>query len=136
MHQWMRRTLTCSLLFAVAVAAGVVVRFAPVHLSPFLYKYMGSALWAVALYWFLGMLLPRLPARALFVVASIAACLVEISRRMPERHIDAFRLTLPGRLLLGRYFSWKNIAAYLLAIALTALADAICRTSGRFNRVP
>ena len=37
--------------------------------------------------------------------------------------IDAFRLTLPGTILLGRYFSLKNIAAYILAIVLTAILD-------------
>ena len=37
--------------------------------------------------------------------------------------IDAFRLTLPGKILLGRYFSLKNIAAYILAIALIAILD-------------
>jgi hypothetical protein len=30
---------------------------------------------------------------------------------------------LPGTILLGRYFSIKNILAYLLAIALTAVSD-------------
>jgi hypothetical protein len=37
--------------------------------------------------------------------------------------VDAFRLTLAGRLLLGRFFSLKNIAVYWLAIALAALLD-------------
>ena len=37
---------------------------------------------------------------------------------------DAFRRTLAGQLLLGRYFSARNIVAYLIAIALASLADA------------
>jgi hypothetical protein len=36
---------------------------------------------------------------------------------------DAFRVSLAGRILLGRYFSFRNIAAYWLAIALVALLD-------------
>lgn len=123
MNRPLRRSLLCLMLFALTVAAGIAVRFAPLHLSPFLYKYLGSALWAVALYWFAGMLLPRLPVRMLAAVSVAIALLVEFSRLMPERHVDAFRLTLAGKLLLGRYFAWKNILAYLLGIAVAALVD-------------
>jgi hypothetical protein len=123
MHRPLLRSLICLLLFALTVAAGIAVRFAPLHLSTFLYKYLGSALWAVALYWFVGMLLPRSDALVLIIMSTAIALLVEFSRRVPEVHIDAFRLTLAGRLLLGRYFAWKNIVAYLLGIALAALID-------------
>ncbi len=130
MHRLPRRSFTCLLLFAVTVPVGIAVRFAPLHLSPFLYKYLGSALWAVALYWFVGMLLPRLGVPSLCFVSSVVAVLVEFSRRVPERHVDAFRLTLAGRLLLGRYFAWKNILAYLVGIALAALVDTVAGWSG------
>ena len=127
-HWPIRRSLICCLLFALTVPLGLAVRFAPLHLSPFFYKYLGSVLWAVALYWFISMLRPRLAPDALFVTASVVALAVEFSRLMPERHIDAFRLTLAGRLLLGRYFSWKNITAYLLGIAAAALLDRSIRS--------
>lgn len=77
----------------------------------------------MAVYWFVAMLLPQLRPRILALIASAIALVVEFSRLIPEPHIDAFRLTLAGRLLLGRYFAWANIAAYLIAIALVALAD-------------
>ncbi len=80
-------------------------------------------LWAMAVYWFIAMLLPRLRPMSLAIVASAIALITEFSRLVPEPHIDAFRLTLAGRLLLGRYFAWANILAYLIAIAITALAD-------------
>jgi hypothetical protein len=37
--------------------------------------------------------------------------------------LDAFRLTLPGVILLGRYFSIRDIVAYWIAIALGAIID-------------
>ncbi len=49
--------------------------------------------------------------------------LVEFSRLVPIAPIDAFRLTLAGKILLGRYFSVKNILAYILAIAFAAILD-------------
>ncbi|WP_269456846.1 DUF2809 domain-containing protein [Terriglobus roseus] len=79
---------------------------------------------AVAVYWLIAMLLPRLRPASLAIIASAIALITEFSRLVPEPHIDAFRLTLAGRLLLGRYFAWPNILAYLIAIAITATADS------------
>ena len=123
----MPRSIACLLLLLATIPVGLAARYAPLHLSRFWTKYLGSALWAVALYWFIAALLPRLRPLALFFVSAMVATLIELSRLIPEPHIDAFRLTLAGRLLLGRFFSVKNIAAYLLAIVFTALADTIFR---------
>jgi beta-N-acetylhexosaminidase len=43
--------------------------------------------------------------------------------------LDAFRLTLPGILLLGRYFSLWDILAYWTGIALAAVLDSRLRTT-------
>jgi Protein of unknown function (DUF2809) len=56
-------------------------------------------------------------------VAAVVAAVVEFSRLWHVPAVDAFRLTLAGRLLLGRFFSLKNIVAYWLAIALAAMVD-------------
>jgi hypothetical protein len=119
----MRRSFSCLGMLLVTVAAGIGVRFVPLHLPWFVWKYLGSALWAVALYWFVAMLVPQARSMVLWVIASVAALLVEVSRLMPERHVDAFRLTLAGKLILGRYFSGLNIVAYLVAITFTAWFD-------------
>ena len=119
----MRRSLTTLLLLLLTIPIGLAVRLLPLGLPWFLYKYLGSILWAVALYWFLATLLPKLRPPALATLAIIIATLLELSRLVPIAPIDAFRLTLAGKILLGRYFSLKNIAAYILAITLTATFD-------------
>jgi hypothetical protein len=43
--------------------------------------------------------------------------------------LDAFRLTLPGILLLGRFFSAWDILAYWSAIAAGVLLDRRIRSS-------
>jgi hypothetical protein len=118
----MRRSLT-TLLLLITIPIGLAVRFLPLHLPWFLYKYLGSTLWAVALYWFLATLLPKLRPRSIATIAITIATLLELSRLIPIAPIDAFRLTLAGTILLGRYFSIKNIVAYLFAITLTATLD-------------
>jgi hypothetical protein len=119
----MHRSITALLLLIITIPIGLAVRLLPIGLPWFLYKYLGSTLWAIALYWFLATLLPKLRSRAVATLAILIATLLELSRLIPLPPIDAFRLTFAGKILLGRYFSVKNIAAYILAIALTAALD-------------
>jgi len=119
----MRRFLNAVAVLLFIIPLGLAVRFAPLHLPWFLYKYLGSCLWAAALCWFLAALFPRLAPGALAAIAAVIALAVELSRLVPIPAVDAFRLTLAGRILLGRYFSLKNIAAYWIAIAASALLD-------------
>jgi hypothetical protein len=54
------------------------------------------------------------------------AAAVEFSRLYHTPHLDAFRLSLPGALLLGRIFSLWNLLAYVCGILLgTALDSAV-----------
>jgi hypothetical protein len=119
----MRRSLTALAITLLTIPIGLAVRLLPLHLPWFLYKYLGSALWAIALYWFLAALLPKRRPIAIATIAFIISAVLELSRLIPIAPIDAFRLTFAGKILLGRYFSIKNIAAYLFAIALTATLD-------------
>jgi hypothetical protein len=132
----MRRSLSTLALLLLTIPIGLAVRLLPLHLPWFLYKYLGSALWAIALYWFLATLLPKLRPRAIATIAILIATLLELSRLIPIAPIDAFRLTFAGKILLGRYFSTKNIAAYLLAITLTATLDRLFLSHHQQNPIP
>ena len=119
----MRRSLTSFALLLLTIPIGLAVRFLPLGLPWFLYKYLGSTLWAIALYWLLATLLLKVRPLILASLAITIATLLELSRLIAITPIDAFRETVAGKILLGRYFSLKNIAAYLLAIAFTAILD-------------
>lgn len=130
-----RRRAMCVLLMVITIPLGIAWRMVPLGLSHFFYKYGGSALWAVALYWFIAACLPRLRIGSLASIAAAVAAALEFSRLWHVPAMDAFRVTLAGRLLLGRYFSIKNIAAYWLAIAVAALLDQLLlRRSGTVDR--
>ena len=60
----MRRSITSLILLLITIPVGLAVRLLPLGLPWILYKYLGSALWAIALYWFLAALLPKLRPRA------------------------------------------------------------------------
>ena len=118
-----KRRITYAVLMLITIAVGLAWRMVPLGLSPFWFKYGGSALWAMALYWMIAACLPRLCAVGLGCLAAIVAVVVEFSRLWHMAAVDAFRLTLAGRLLLGRFFSLKNIVAYWIAIVLAGLLD-------------
>jgi hypothetical protein len=110
-------------LLVITIFLGLGWRMLPLGLSPFWFKYGGSALWAMALYWLIAFCFPRYSSAGLAVGTAVVAAVLEFSRLWHLASLDAFRLTLAGRLLLGRYFSLKNIVAYWLGIALAAALD-------------
>ena len=105
------------------VAAGLAVRFAPLGVPPFVSKYGGSILWALMVYWMVSTLLPMWRFFAVVLLAGFIATAVEFVKLYHSPGLDAFRLTLPGILLLGRFFSVGDIVAYWLAIVLGAWLD-------------
>jgi hypothetical protein len=115
--------MICALFLLITIPIGLAIRLLPFGLPWFLYKYLGSLLWAAALYWFLAALLPKLRSRTIAALAITTATLLELTRLIPIAPVDAFRLTFAGKILLGRFFSIKNIVAYILAITLTAILD-------------
>jgi len=123
------RPLALSLvLIAVTMISGLAVRFVPLGLPSAAAKYGGSMLWALMIYWIVS---TALSATRISSVAQLTVAItisVELFKKYHSPSLDAFRLTLPGILLLGRYFSMWDIAAYLLAIAIGVFADRKMRS--------
>jgi hypothetical protein len=114
--------LSAALLF-LTVIAGLAIRFAPLRLPAFIVKYGGSMLWALMIYWLASTLLPRWRIPAVALLAGAIGTAVEFLKLYHAPALDAFRLTLPGILLLGRFFSAWDILAYWTAVCLGALID-------------
>jgi hypothetical protein len=122
------RPLTRSLaLLLVTLIAGLVVRLVPLGLPPFLVKYAGSMLWALMIYWIVSALFARWRLLPVGLIAGGIVAAVEFLKLYHAPGLDAFRLTLPGILVLGRHFSLWDILAYWIAIGLGAYADGIIR---------
>jgi hypothetical protein len=110
-------------LVLATIALGLVVRFAPLGLPFVVVKYGGSALWALMIYWIASMLRPSLHSLKVALLAGVVATIVELVKLYHAPNLDAFRLTLPGTLLLGRVFSGWDIFAYWLAILAGVFLD-------------
>jgi hypothetical protein len=120
-----RQRLKYVALGAVTLVAGLTIRFAPLGLPWFVVKYGGSTMWALMVYWVLAFSFPRSRVGWLAVAAGVIAALVEFQRLYHSPGLDAFRHSLAGILLLGNFFSLRDIVAYWLAIAVGAVVDRV-----------
>ena len=123
------RPIWLSLILIVAtIGAGLAFRMAPLGLPRFIVKYGGSTMWALMIYWLVTTLLPSLRIFYAALLAGGIATAVEFFKLYQSPAVDAFRETLPGMLLLGRYFSLKDILAYWIAIAAGCAIDLRLRS--------
>lgn len=90
-------------------------------------KYAGSTLWGALVYAALRTMQPRARIAGAATAAAVVAAAVEGLRLYHQPALDAFRLTLAGKLLLGRFFSAWDWVAYVAGIVALALADARAR---------
>jgi hypothetical protein len=110
------------------IAAGLLWRRTDLGLSSFLTKYGGSVLWGGMVFLVLGALFPSAERKRVASAAAAVSAAVEFSQLLHIGWLDAFRRTTFGQLLLGRIFTWSDIAAYWIGIILTlAVAMLVAR---------
>jgi hypothetical protein len=110
-------------LTILTIIAGLVLRRVPLGLPFVVVKFGGSMLWAAMVYWIFAAIRPAASATTIAVSSALFSAMVEFFKLYHAPVLDAFRRTLVGGLLLGRYFSWRDIIAYVGAIALARLLD-------------
>ncbi len=86
-------------------------------------------MWALMIYWLLTTVFPALAIPVSVIIAGGIATAVEFFKLYRSPDVDAFRATLAGMLLLGRYFAWRDILAYWMAIAAGGLLDRAIRSA-------
>jgi hypothetical protein len=118
-------------LIGTTILAGLIIRFAPLGLPPVLIKYGGSSLWALMIYWIVSTLFSSRRIIFVVLVAGTVSTAVEFIKLFHIPTLDVFRLSIPGILLLGRFFSVWDILAYWLAILVGASIDWKLGNSGQ-----
>ena len=94
-------------------------------LSTLAVKYGGSLLWGTMVLFLVALAALNLPRLGIVSISILIATGVELFRLVHAPWLDAFRLTLPGALLLGRVFSPWNILAYGVGIGFGVLLDRL-----------
>lgn len=117
------------ILIFVTILGGLAIRFGSLGLPYFFIKYGGSMLWALMIYWVISTLAGSRSISTSVMLSGAIATAIEIFKSYHSPAVDAFRLTLPGILLLGRFFSVRDIVAYWLAISVGATIDKRLRSA-------
>ena len=111
-----RRRLTCLVMMLLLIPLGFVCRFVPVGLPYLIVKYGGSFLWASTVYWFIGYFLARQKPLVLTLISLVVTAAIEFLKRVQSPTLENIRNTFFGIMILGRYFSYIDIAVYWGAI--------------------
>ncbi|MEW6451395.1 MAG: DUF2809 domain-containing protein [Pseudomonadota bacterium] len=119
-----RRRLVYALITLGIVACGLIWRRPELGLPQLVAKYGGSMLWGAMVFFVIATLLPSAKLFRIGIIAAVVAAGVEFSQLIQIEWLDQFRRTAIGALMLGRTFTWWDIAAYWAGIAL-ACAGAI-----------
>ena len=117
------RRLHCLTIILLLIPLGLICRFVPIGLPGGIVKYGGSFLWAALVYWCLALLLARAKPIYIALLAILLSTAVEFFKLFNPPALDAFRNTFAGKVLLGRYFSYKDIVVYYIAICIALWID-------------
>ena len=98
------------------IPLGFVCRFVPVGLPYLIVKYGGSFLWASTVYWFIGYFLARQKPLTLALISLVVTAAIEFLKRVQSSTLENIRNTFFGIIILGRRFSYTDIAVYWIGI--------------------
>jgi Protein of unknown function (DUF2809) len=115
-----RACLCLSIIISGLVLRGFGLRLG---LPAAIVKYGGSMLWGAMVFFLVAIAASNRSHRSVALIAASIAVCVELFRLVHAHWLDAFRLTLPGALLLGRIFSPWDMLAYGVGIVLAMLLD-------------
>ena len=107
-----RRRLIYIFLVITTIVIGLLSRadFIPI----LIYPYLGDVLYALMVFFLLGLLFPSMPSIKLTLFAIIICFLIELSQLYQADWINAIRNTRFGGLLLGYGFLWSDLISYLI----------------------
>ena len=118
-----RRRLTCLAIMLLLIPLGFVCRFVAIGLPYLIVKYGGSFLWAATVYWFIGYFLARQKPPLLAVISLVVTAAIEFLKRVQSSTLEHIRNTFFGIMILGRRFSYIDIAVYWIAILFMLWID-------------
>ncbi len=113
-----RSRLFYALLVALTIALGLASRHYSHFLPGWMAKNAGDVLYAVMVYWLLGLCLPRLsPLRV--ALGTLLFCLgIELLKFVQIPWLIAARHSAAGRLVFGAGFHGSNLVCYALGTAM------------------
>jgi len=116
-----RSRLGYALAVLATIVAGLASRHYPNLLPAFLGKYPGDALWALMVFFGWGWMFPRAASGRIALLALATCWAVEFLKLWQSPAWSGIRHSTIGHLIFGHAFSWQNLVAYALGVALGLL---------------
>ena len=112
-------------LIAIAVLFlfGLPSRIVPQYLPDFYVNYVGDGLWAMAIFFMLGLVFRSVSTRRLVIVSLAITYAIEFSELYQADWINQLRSIKLIGLILGYTFLWSDLAMYTIGITVGALLD-------------
>jgi len=118
-------------LLGLTVVLGLGSRRFGFALPEFVAIYAGDSLWGLALFLFLGLILPGMTTGWVAALALVVSLVVELSQLYHAPWIDSVRQTTIGGLILGFGFLWSDLVCYAAGIGLGAALEWMAATTRR-----
>jgi len=107
----------------IVVILGLASRKLSGHLPEIVNMYLGDALWALMIYFYVGIIFRKLPINRSAIFSLLFCYLIELSQLYHAPWIDQIRNTRLGGLVLGFGFLWSDILAYTLGVTTGVLIE-------------
>jgi hypothetical protein len=113
--------VTITIIIGLGLLSRKYSGFFPVQIA----KYPGSALWATAVFFVVGLLLRNQTTLHVGLTAIVISTLVEFSQLLNIAWLIEIRRTSIGHLFLGSTFNAPDLLAYAIGIALGCIVEFI-----------
>jgi hypothetical protein len=112
-------------LIAIAVLFlfGLPSRLVPQYLPDFYVNYVGDGLWAMAIFFMLGLVFRSATTRRLVIVSLTITYAIEVSELYQADWINQLRSIKLIALVLGYTFLWSDLVMYTIGITIGALIE-------------
>ncbi len=117
------------LLFAGAIAAGLLSRSKYISLPKFISEYSGDTIWAMMVYFLFCSIFTKWKTLHIFILAIIFSYAIEFSQLYHADWIDQIRRYRIGGLILGFGFKFSDLVCYTVGIGAGAIIDIILNSS-------
>ena len=107
------------------IAAGLASRKFNSYLPAFLGKYPGDAIWALMVFFGVGLLLPTASSLRVAATSIAFSVCIELLKLIQSPWLVHLRHTTAGHLVFGSIFSWQNLIAYVIGIGLGCLLELL-----------
>ncbi len=118
-----RSRRTYLIAIAVLFVFGLPSRLIPQYLPDFYVNYVGDGLWAMAIFFGLGLLFRTASTRRLVIVSLAITYAIEFSELYQADWINQLRSIKLIGLILGYTFLWSDLLMYTIGITVGALIE-------------